>query len=214
MLIRVARVAAFDETNGYALLANASPLAALGGAVYDLLPSMLVVLAVAVVGAAFTSRPEYLAGFRMLAVLVVLPIAFFVPLDAILTTGVIGGLIAAAVVSDRTGATTVRWSHGLLAMAAAGAAIGLLVSDEPWLPAEEVEIARGSAIVGYVLDRDDDVATVLEHDPRVVRLVPTGDVVSRRICTHEPDGFWNNTPRLVDLLRREDRPHPPACPAP
>ncbi|HKY16491.1 MAG TPA: hypothetical protein VJM33_16310 [Microthrixaceae bacterium] len=92
----------------------------------------------------------------------------------------------------------------LLLVVASGAII--LVIDEMWLPSENIAMASGEPVVGYVLSESDDIV-VLTNDNRKVIHLEKADLRSRTICTIERDpetlATW--------LLYSNDGPEYPDC---
>jgi hypothetical protein len=55
-------------------------------------------------------------------------------------------------------------------------------SDQPWLPAEAIEVRGNETLVGYVLDKDDTDLVVLAQADRTVVRLDRSDVQAREIC--------------------------------
>lgn len=72
--------------------------------------------------------------------------------------------------------------RGFMLLLIAGSVIGLSIDDTPWLPTEEIGLADGSVLTGYVLSDTATQLTVLVHSPRSARIVESKDVTSRQYC--------------------------------
>lgn len=83
-----------------------------------------------------------------------------------------------------------------------------LLGDDPWIPAERIELARQAQIIGYVVAYDDAWVTVLrEEDRRIMRLRPA-DIVGRTLCRAH-DGFSGRS--ALATLTHLTKPRYPKC---
>ncbi len=214
VLVRVARVAGFDKTTGYALIARGSAFAILGGALLDFVPAMLVITALALAAVSVAGPRTQKSLWRAAAAFVAIPTVVNVPVDSLLAVGILAVIVGTSLWFDRSTGAPAKFDSRLSAVVLAVGAVTLFVlaTDDPWLPAESLELTGGETVTAYVVEREDDVTTILQHHPRVVRIIPSDEIIGRTICAPEPSVFWYNAPRLLDVIRRQQRPRPPRCP--
>jgi hypothetical protein len=53
---------------------------------------------------------------------------------------------------------------------------------QPWIPTEDISLASGQSIVGYVLSKSDDWFVVLQEDNRNISYLPSGQVTNQTVC--------------------------------
>jgi hypothetical protein len=90
---------------------------------------------------------------------------------------------------------------------------GVVVSDEMWLPAEELSV-KGSYEVGYVLRDDTEKLVFLRESDRSVVFIARNDILGRGLCKVSGgrgvlDRAFDN--RVLDLIGDERGPDYPGC---
>jgi hypothetical protein len=79
----------------------------------------------------------------------------------------------------------------------------------PWLPAEQITVKSGAAIVGYTLTEDDTWMVVLQNNPRTIQYLHVDDVTSRTVCQVNDGEASIPTSPLVPLLNPKSTRLPP-----
>lgn len=77
----------------------------------------------------------------------------------------------------------------LLMLLACLAWLAVVVSDTPWLPAEDIATVHDGIITGYVLDADGGTTLVLTARDRTVTRIPNDEVKERIVCAHKSTFF-------------------------
>jgi hypothetical protein len=109
----------------------------------------------------------------------------------------------------------------LLTVLVVVAAMAPLVLQRPWLPLQQLTLADGSVVVGYVLGVAEDQVVVMSDDDRTITLLRPDEVRSRQICQGgaQPGGALSGAPQirlsgsaLGLLLWGDQTPSYPECP--
>jgi hypothetical protein len=201
VVVRLLRVSNLDAVTARAILANAGPTQViLGTILYSLpvlLPLFLIVIPIVwrMIGSDFDPFPGaayiafvllmFAAVFTLLIALFTLP---WVGLVLVLSLALVLGFMVLIIplrvpIETKEDSRNRRERQGRYLAVAVVLLVSFFASgDEPWLPAEAIELRRNETIVGYVLDESDTTLVVLGHKDRKVTRVALADVESREIC--------------------------------
>jgi hypothetical protein len=84
----------------------------------------------------------------------------------------------------------------------------VLSNQTVWLAPEVIRLREEGHVVAYTVEDEGLWSTLLTEEDRVIRFVPSADVLSRTVCELEGQGADRT---LFEIIRREPNPTPP-CP--
>jgi hypothetical protein len=228
---RLLAIARFDVNTAAMILQVSGTGTALAGTALTLLAPALVGATLFLAVVVFvdptllrTDIPnEWLLSLAVAASVCLTPIAL-----AAVTVVLVGAVAAAGRamrsrydVSIRRELRSSRLLRILLTVLVVLAAMAPLVLQRPWLPLQQLTLADGSVVVGYVLGVAEDQVVVMSDDDRTITLHRPADLRGRRICQGgaQPGGALAGAPQLrlsgsaLGLLLWGDQtPSYPDCP--
>jgi hypothetical protein len=205
VVVRVMRVAAFDPATAAALVRESGTLEIVLGVLVTSFPPLLLggivcLLMLAVVNRESGSVRDLAFGAALAGLLL---LTVVLPWTSLIAYSI--ALVAVIVL-----ARLLQWSGEFIVLLMSVVLIVLTVS-EVWLPPEEILLEGGTDTVGYVLSVEPEWTTILEEADRSILLVPSEDVISRKVCNLESQ---SEAPTIWQAsLGEEGGIRNPECPA-